>query len=74
MRGLVRWHLLLADVATTRDLEDPATVAYVGRRIPDVETLDLLEVLTEADARATSAQAWTTWRPPPGRRARGDGR
>jgi [protein-PII] uridylyltransferase len=62
VRGLVRWHLLLADVATTRDLEDPATVAYVVERIPDAETLDLLEVLTEADARATSPKAWTSWR------------
>jgi [protein-PII] uridylyltransferase len=60
--GLVRWHLLLAEVSTTRDLEDPATVAHVVERIPDVETLDLLEVLTEADARATSPQAWTSWR------------
>ena len=48
--------------STTRDLEDPATVAYVVERIPDVETLDLLEVLTEADARATSPKAWTAWR------------
>jgi len=62
VRGLVRWHLLLADVATTRDLEDPATVAHVVERVPDTETLDLLEVLTEADARATSPQAWTSWR------------
>jgi [protein-PII] uridylyltransferase len=62
VRGLVRWHLLLADIATTRDLEDPATVHHVVERIPDVETLDLLEVLTEADARATSPQAWTSWR------------
>jgi [protein-PII] uridylyltransferase len=62
VRRLVRWHLLLADVATTRDLEDPATVDHVVARVPDVETLDLLEVLTEADARATSPQAWTSWR------------
>ncbi|MDX6299245.1 MAG: [protein-PII] uridylyltransferase [Nocardioidaceae bacterium] len=59
---LVRWHLLLAEVATTRDLEDPGTVGYVLERVPDLETLDLLEVLTEADARATSPQAWTSWR------------
>ena len=59
---LVRRHLLLAEVATTRDLEDPGTVAYVVERIPEVETLDLLEVLTEADARATSTQAWTSCR------------
>ncbi len=62
VRDLVRWHLLLADVATTRDLEDPGTLAHVVERIPDLETLDLLEVLTEADARATSPKAWTTWR------------
>jgi [protein-PII] uridylyltransferase len=62
VRSLVRWHLLVAEVATTRDLEDPGTVAYVVERVPDLETLDLLEVLTEADARATSPQAWTSWR------------
>jgi [protein-PII] uridylyltransferase len=62
VRRLVRWHLLLADAATTRDLEDPATVAHVAERVRDVEALDLLEVLTEADARATSPQAWTAWR------------
>jgi len=62
VRGLVRWHLLLAEISTTRDLEDPATVSYVVERVPDAETLDLLEVLTEADARATSPKAWTAWR------------
>jgi [protein-PII] uridylyltransferase len=62
VRDLVRWHLLLAEVATTRDLEDPGTVAYVVERVPDLETLDLLEALTEADARATSPKAWTAWR------------
>src|SRR4051794_405945 len=62
IRRLVRWHLLLIDLATTRDLGDPSTAARVGDCVGDVETLDLLAVLTEADARATSAQAWTTWR------------
>jgi len=60
--SLVRWHLLLPEVATTRDLEDPTTVASVARRVEGLETLDLLAVLTEADARATSPKAWTTWR------------
>jgi [protein-PII] uridylyltransferase len=60
--GLVRWHLLLAEVATSRDLGDPGTVADVVGRVPDPEMLDILEVLTEADARATSPQAWTSWR------------
>lgn len=60
--ALVRWHLLLAEVATTRDLDDPATIDHVASRVQHPETLDLLEVLTEADARATSTKAWTTWR------------
>jgi [protein-PII] uridylyltransferase len=62
VRGLVRHHLLLARVATTRDLEDPQTVAFVADQVADVALLDLLAVLTEADARATSPQAWTPWR------------
>jgi len=60
--SLVRRHLLLAEVATTRDLGDPATVSSVGECVGDALTLDLLEVLTEADARATGPQAWTGWR------------
>ena len=59
---LVRWHLLLSETATSRDLDDPATTDRVAERVGDRATLDLLEVLTEADARATSAKAWTTWR------------
>jgi len=59
---LVRWHLLLPDTATKRDAEDPATVELVTRRIRDREELELLATLTEADARATSEKAWTSWR------------
>jgi [protein-PII] uridylyltransferase len=59
---LVRWHLLLASVATTRDPDDPGTVAAVTERISDPAAIDLLAALTEADARATSPKAWSTWR------------
>jgi [protein-PII] uridylyltransferase len=59
---LVRHHLLLGRTATTRDPEDPATAAAVAEVLGDVETLDLLVALTEADARATSTHAWTSWR------------
>jgi len=59
---LVRWHLLLPETATTRDPDDPATVLTVTERVPDREELELLMTLTEADARATSDKAWTSWR------------
>ena len=59
---LVRWHLLLAETATTRDPEDPATVAAVADRLRSAEAAGLLLSLTEADARATSPKAWSTWR------------
>jgi [protein-PII] uridylyltransferase len=59
---LVLHHLLLARIATTRDLDDPATADEVAARVEDREVLDLLEVLTEADARATAPKAWTRWR------------
>jgi len=60
--ALVRWHLLLPETATTRDPEDPATVELVTKHIRDREELELLFALTEADAKATSEKAWTTWR------------
>ncbi|SFC43294.1 [protein-PII] uridylyltransferase [Nocardioides terrae] len=59
---LVRWHLLLATVATTRDPDDPATVAAITERIAEPAAVDLLAALTEADARATSPKAWSSWR------------
>ena len=59
---LVRWHLLLAQTATTRDPADPATVEAITSRMRTPEALSLLLVLTEADAKATAAKAWSSWR------------
>ena len=59
---LVRWHLLLAETATTRDPDDPATVEVLASRLGSAEALSLLTVLTEADARAASPKAWSSWR------------
>jgi [protein-PII] uridylyltransferase len=59
---LVRHHLLLARTASTRDPDDPATARALADSLGDLETLDLLLALTEADARATAPQAWSSWR------------
>ncbi|HEX7355939.1 MAG TPA: [protein-PII] uridylyltransferase [Mycobacteriales bacterium] len=59
---LVRHHLLLADTAQRRDLDDPATIAAVAAAVGNAETLDLLAALTEADARATGTTAWSRWK------------
>jgi [protein-PII] uridylyltransferase len=59
---LVRWHLLLAETASARDPDDPATARRVTERVPDLEALNLLRALTESDARATAPKAWSSWR------------
>ncbi len=59
---LVRHHLLLPDVATRRDLDDPATVEAVASSVGDQQTLELLAALTEADSLATGPAAWGHWK------------
>ncbi len=59
---LVRYHLLLPDTATRRDLDDPTTIARVARAAGNRTTLHLLAALTEADSRATGPSAWGAWK------------
>jgi len=59
---LVRYHLMLPEVATRRDPDDPATIEFVAEAVGSVETLDLLYALTRADSAATGPAAWSDWR------------
>ena len=59
---LVRHHLLLADVATRRDLDDPRTAETVAESVGRRDTLELLAALTEADGLATGPAAWSDWK------------
>jgi [protein-PII] uridylyltransferase len=60
--AMVEHHLLLPDVATRRDLDDPATVDRVAAAVGSVERLVLLAALTEADSLATGPAAWGPWK------------
>jgi [protein-PII] uridylyltransferase len=62
LQEMVRLHLLLPDVATRRDLDDPATIDHVAREVGDTGTLELLAALTEADSLATGTSAWSDWK------------
>jgi len=62
LRLLVRDHLLLAETATRRDLDDPATIEGVAARVGTAERLELLAALTEADSLATGPTAWSGWK------------
>ena len=60
--ALVEHHLLLPDVATRRDLDDPDVVERVASLIGSITRLELLHALTEADAQATGPAAWGPWK------------
>ena len=60
--AMVEHHLLLPDVATRRDLEDPATAEAVAKTVGSRQLLELLAALTEADSMATGSQAWSHWK------------
>ncbi|MEI2696866.1 MAG: HD domain-containing protein [Microthrixaceae bacterium] len=59
---LARHHLLLSDVATRRDLDDPATVQMVVDVVRTPERLALLRALSEADGLSTGPTVWGPWK------------
>lgn len=63
LTGMVRHHLLLAQTASRRDLDDPATVQTVVEKIGgDPVLLELLHALAEADSLATGPGVWGEWK------------
>jgi [protein-PII] uridylyltransferase len=61
--GLVRHHLLLPNTATRRDLDDPMTITIVRDSVGNsVRLLQLLHVLSVADAAASGPAAWSDWK------------
>jgi [protein-PII] uridylyltransferase len=60
--AMVAHHLLLPEVATRRDLSEPATITSVAAAVQSIEVLELLGALTEADSLATGITAWSDWK------------
>jgi [protein-PII] uridylyltransferase len=60
--AMCEFHLLLPDIATRRDLDDPSTIQKVAAQIGSIERLELLAALTEADSLATGPSAWSPWK------------
>lgn len=62
LKRLVEHHLLLAELATAYDHDDPTVLAWVADRVGDRRTLRLLYLVTVADSRATGSDTWSPWR------------
>ena len=58
---LIKHHLLLAETATRRDLNDEKAVVLCASIIGDKERLKMLFLLTWADSRATGPKVWNAW-------------
>jgi [protein-PII] uridylyltransferase len=59
---VIRHHLLLANTAMRRDIDDPAVIRQVADRAGDLRTLRMLYLLSIADARATGPSVWNPWK------------
>ncbi len=59
---LVRYHLLMSDMAQKRDIADPRTVRDFAKAVQTVKRLDLLCVLTVCDIRGVGPTTWNNWK------------
>ncbi len=59
---LVRYHLLMSDMAQKRDIADPRTVREFAKAVQTVKRLDLLCVLTVCDIRGVGPNTWNNWK------------
>ena len=59
---LVRYHLLMSDMAQKRDIADPRTVRDFAKAVQTVKRLDLLCVLTVCDIRGVGPNVWNNWK------------
>ncbi|HWJ88231.1 MAG TPA: [protein-PII] uridylyltransferase [Pelagibacterium sp.] len=59
---LVRHHLLMSEIAQSRDIQDPETARSFAQIVQSPQRLALLMILTACDIRAVGPGVWTGWK------------
>ena len=59
---LVRYHLLMSDMAQKRDLSDPRTVRDFAKAVRTRRRLELMTLLTVCDIRSVGPGVWNNWK------------
>jgi [protein-PII] uridylyltransferase len=59
---LVQYHLLMSEIAQSRDIQDPETAKSFAEVVQSPQRLALLMILTACDIRAVGPGVWTGWK------------
>ncbi len=59
---LIEYHLLMSEVAQSRDIQDPETAKSFADIVQSPQRLALLMILTACDIRAVGPGVWTGWK------------
>jgi [protein-PII] uridylyltransferase len=59
---LVENHLIMSNIAQSRDLGDPRTIEAFAKIVQTIERLKMLTVLTVCDIRAVGPGVWNGWK------------
>jgi [protein-PII] uridylyltransferase len=59
---LIEFHLLMSEIAQSRDIQDPETAKAFADVVQSPQRLALLMILTACDIRAVGPGVWTGWK------------
>ncbi|MCF6344305.1 MAG: [protein-PII] uridylyltransferase [Devosiaceae bacterium] len=59
---LIKYHLLMSEIAQSRDIQDPTTAKNFADIVQSPARLALLMILTACDIRAVGPGVWTGWK------------
>ncbi|VAW17388.1 [Protein-PII] uridylyltransferase / [Protein-PII]-UMP uridylyl-removing enzyme [hydrothermal vent metagenome] len=59
---LIRYHLIMSEIAQSRDIQDPETARAFADLVQSPARLALLMILTACDIRAVGPGVWTGWK------------